>query len=330
MLDSAGLELMTITVNPPPFNPRSAIGRLKGLVSRLVERRRFYTVLILPHSRPQFSKLLLSRGFVLTMSGVAGLVLVAGLSAPHLWMQIETQAMRIERLERDRERLLDEKQAFEAQLFDLTSRLETFEARAGRLAGELEIDDLPSTRVAAGGVLQGEDVGVRRVWFEGELRSLQNRADTIDESLRLLDDAFARRVQRLASTPNVPPVEGWLSHGYGWRKDPFTGGREFHRGVDIVAPMGTEIRAPADGVVTRAARFSDYGKSVDISHGSGLSSRYAHMSEVLVRPGQRVQRGDLIGKVGSTGRSTGPHLHYEIFRDGRTVNPWTFIAQPAS
>ena len=88
-----------------------------------------------------------------------------------------------------------------------------------------------------------------------------------------------------------------------------------------------EFVPPADGVVSRATRKSDYGKVIDISHGYGYVTRYAHLSEVLVRPGQKVRRGEEIGRVGTTGRSTGPHLHYEVFRDGRRVNPWKYLGQ---
>ena len=123
------------------------------------------------------------------------------------------------------------------------------------------------------------------------------------------------------------PVTGWFSDGFGWRKDPRTGKRQFHRGIDIVADAGTPIVAPADGLVSRATRVADYGKMIDLSHGFGYATRYGHLSEILVRPGQRVRRGDVIGRVGSTGRSTGPHLHYEVFRDGRRVNPWKYLGQ---
>ena len=125
--------------------------------------------------------------------------------------------------------------------------------------------------------------------------------------------------------PNTMPIEGWFSHGFGWRKDPFTGERDFHHGIDIVAPSGSAIAAPADGVVSRAGRFAQIGKSVDVAHGYGFVTRYAHLSDIHVRPGDRVRRGDILGLVGSTGRSTGPHLHYEVFRDGGRVNPWKYL-----
>jgi len=104
-----------------------------------------------------------------------------------------------------------------------------------------------------------------------------------------------------------------------------TGEREFHTGVDIVANAGTPVLATADGVVVEAGRLSSYGKAVFLAHGNGLASRYGHLSEVLVRPGQRVHRGDRIGSVGATGRATGFHLHYEVLRNDRKVDPIPYI-----
>ncbi len=180
---------------------------------------------------------------------------------------------------------------------------------------------------AAGGGLGGE---TGEPTTAQELESLTGRARSLSESLSELDQRFRERMRFLASTPNTMPVQGWFSHGFGWRKDPWTGEREFHRGIDIVADLGTAIVATADGVISKTARKIDYGKVIDLSHGYGYVTRYAHLSEVLVRPGQRVKRGDVIGRVGSTGRSTGPHLHYEVFRDGRRVNPWKYLGQKGS
>jgi murein DD-endopeptidase MepM/ murein hydrolase activator NlpD len=201
--------------------------------------------------------------------------------------------------------------------------LDAYEIQTRRIAQELGVADLVADEPAAGGavdvVLQG------RGWLDGETRGLQSRTSALDRSFVQLGAAFQDRVDQLAATPNLMPIEGWFSHGYGWRKDPFTGKREFHRGIDIVADANTEIRAPADGVVSRSGRYSDYGRSIDVAHGYGFVTRYAHMNKALVKPGDRVRRGDVIGLVGSTGRSTGPHLHYEVFRDGRRVNPWKYL-----
>ena len=134
----------------------------------------------------------------------------------------------------------------------------------------------------------------------------------------------------LASTPVGFPVPGFISDGFGWRSDPFTGEREFHTGLDIVAAQGAPIRAPADGVVSLAGRVAGYGRFLQISHGYGYQTRYGHLSEVLVKSGQRVRRGELLGRVGSTGRSTGPHLHYEVYKAGQRVNPYRYALQKPS
>jgi murein DD-endopeptidase MepM/ murein hydrolase activator NlpD len=161
-----------------------------------------------------------------------------------------------------------------------------------------------------------------------ELGALRDRAKGLDTSLQQLDAAWQVRARLLASTPSMMPVEGFFSDGYGWRNDPFTGEREFHKGVDIVASTGTEVRATADGIVTSAGRMAGYGKMIHLSHGYGLGTRYGHLNEILVLPGQRVHRGDVIGKVGSTGRSSGPHLHYEVFKGARQVPPLPYLSAP--
>ena len=116
-----------------------------------------------------------------------------------------------------------------------------------------------------------------------------------------------------------------MASGYGWRSDPFTKARKMHWGMDFSAPQGTPIHATGDGAVTRADNLSSgYGKHVRIDHGFGYVSLYGHMSGYNVKPGQKVRRGDLIGFVGSTGRSEGPHCHYEVWKDGEKINPMHF------
>ena len=128
------------------------------------------------------------------------------------------------------------------------------------------------------------------------------------------------------SIPSRNPLDGArLSSGYGSRIHPVLGGRRGHKGIDLAAPTGTPIYATADGVVSKAKWFSSYGLYVSIEHGGKLQTRYAHMSRLNVADGQRVKKGDVIGFVGSTGRSTGPHLHYEVRVDGVAVNPAPYM-----
>jgi murein DD-endopeptidase MepM/ murein hydrolase activator NlpD len=122
-----------------------------------------------------------------------------------------------------------------------------------------------------------------------------------------------------------PVANANFTSGYGSRSDPFRGSRAMHAGVDLAGPVGTPIYATADGIVARSEYSGAYGNLVEINHGQGIQTRYGHMSRLIARPGQRVRRGELIGLMGSTGRSTGSHLHYEVRIDGRAVNPIPFI-----
>jgi murein DD-endopeptidase MepM/ murein hydrolase activator NlpD len=306
---------------------------LSKLTSRLPRvgksKGRFYTVLILPHARSRFRKLHVSRGFLTVVAGIAAVCLAAGLYAPHLLFQLRTKEASIQVLAQENAQLRDQRDRFERTLAEIAGRLDQFENRSVEIADALGIDELPTSRPAAGGPVTGLR-GPRRSLLDGELDALDARSETLDGSMDEILMAFEERVRLLGSTPSIMPVKGWFSHGYGWRKDPFTGKRQFHRGIDIVTDAGKPILATADGIISRAVRVPDYGKTVDISHGFGYVTRYGHMSEILVRPGQRVRRGDVIGRVGSTGRSTGPHVHYEVFRDGRRVNPWKYLGERGS
>ncbi len=148
---------------------------------------------------------------------------------------------------------------------------------------------------------------------------------SLDEIVRLAKD----KEDLLTSVPAIMPVRREdlkrMASGYGWRTDPFTKVRKFHAGMDFSAPAGTPVYAPGDGVVTRADnRVSGYGNHIRIDHGFGYTTLYGHLHKYNVRRGQKVKRGDLIGFVGNTGRSTGPHLHYEIIKDGKRINPINF------
>lgn len=129
----------------------------------------------------------------------------------------------------------------------------------------------------------------------------------------------------LASTPSIRPVNGWITSGFGNRISPFTGQKEFHSGLDISNAPGTKIIAPANGHVSIAAEKLYIGNLVVIDHDHGRVTQYGHLKEILVNPGQEVKRGDVIGLVGNTGRSTGPHLHYEVLINGTPVNPLKYI-----
>jgi murein DD-endopeptidase MepM/ murein hydrolase activator NlpD len=129
----------------------------------------------------------------------------------------------------------------------------------------------------------------------------------------------------VATTPSIWPAKGAVTSGFGWRISPFGGGAELHQGIDIASEPGTPVVATADGEVVESGWGGDYGNMVRIDHGNGLATVYGHNERLAVNLGQRVQKGQVIAYAGSTGRSTGPHVHYEVRKDGAAVDPWRYL-----
>ncbi len=204
---------------------------------------------------------------------------------------------------------------------------ETEQQQFEELIGLKEEIDSKSIRLAT--ILQRQGINVSANGATGgpliELKSTGSFLDAIqalDESLAELE----RNRSHANKLPHGSPARGKsISSRFGGRKDPFTGRTAMHSGLDFRAQRGSPIRATAEGLVVKAGKNGGYGKMVEIDHGNGLTTRYAHMSRILVKKGDRVPRGYKIGKVGSTGRSTGPHLHYEVRRNGQSLNPIHYV-----
>jgi len=159
-------------------------------------------------------------------------------------------------------------------------------------------------------------------------RSMDNLESEISVGVKEKSDLlefFENQKMLLASTPSIRPVNGWMSSRFGYRISPFTGKREFHRGIDIATKMGAPILAPADGIVTFRGRNGGFGRTLTIKHGHGLVTKYAHLKKALVKKEQYVKRGETIALVGNSGRSTGPHLHYEVHLNKMAVDPLRYI-----
>jgi murein DD-endopeptidase MepM/ murein hydrolase activator NlpD len=164
------------------------------------------------------------------------------------------------------------------------------------------------------------------------VRSMHKSIDEIETEIsvqlherELLLSFLGKQKSLLASTPSIWPAKGWVSSEFGYRQSPFTGEKEFHKGLDICSRKGSPIISPANGVVGSIETDPGYGKMVVINHGHGLITRYAHLDKVTVKKGQAVLRGQEIALVGNTGRTTGPHLHYEVYLNGVPVNPLRYI-----
>jgi murein DD-endopeptidase MepM/ murein hydrolase activator NlpD len=159
---------------------------------------------------------------------------------------------------------------------------------------------------------------------------LTRQVDTRDDVLSLIESRLLDRRTRNAMLPTSLPVVAPWNSNFGWRIDPFTGDKAMHEGVDFTADTGTPVSAAAGGLVISAQRHAEYGNLVEIDHGNELTTRYAHLSKILVKPGALVRRGQPIGEVGSTGRSTGAHLHFEVRQRGAAQNPQRFLQAAAA
>lgn len=167
---------------------------------------------------------------------------------------------------------------------------------------------------------------------EGLMREMHLHVDELDKASQRQERSFGNLFDTLegqrnllASTPAIRPTGGWMTSRFGYRTSPFTGRKEFHKGMDIANRKGTAILATADGVVSFAGKKGAMGNIVVVDHGHGLVTRYAHLSKFLKKRGESVKRGDIIAQMGNSGRSTGPHLHYEVQLNGVPVNPAKYI-----
>lgn len=161
--------------------------------------------------------------------------------------------------------------------------------------------------------------------MRNDIERLQSEAISREESLFELLKLLLAKKEALAHTPSIWPVQGWVTSGFGFRTHPLTGLSQMHEGLDIANRVGTAVIAPASGIVSDIETDQLFGRILVISHGFGITTRYGHLHRVLVRVGKKVERGDKIGELGMSGRTTGPHLHYEVRINNMPANPVQYI-----
>jgi murein DD-endopeptidase MepM/ murein hydrolase activator NlpD len=236
----------------------------------------------------------------------------------------------IESLETEFQALEDENARYVAEIGALHSMQESIKERIAKLATMVGVET-PSYASSVGGA--GGVSGAERVFpVQGlppasarQVVEIESQQSLFGQSLTELEQTYEKKQHLLNFIPSIWPVGGIITGSYGWRRDPFTGRSDFHPAVDISARTNTPVRAPADGVVSSRGYSSGYGNTVVLSHGFGYVTRYAHLHRSVVNQGQRVHRGDIIAYVGSTGRSTAPHLHYEILVNQKPINARNFV-----
>jgi murein DD-endopeptidase MepM/ murein hydrolase activator NlpD len=301
-----------------------------------------YTILIANRNTGAVRRLTVARRSGLVLLGVLALVpLLIGLGAS------ATDPAELEALKLANDNLRTENESYRAATGELADQIASLQSALVQLSDQSELDPaardalskLPAvirSRAMGGGnrtlpasaassaVAASAAVESPATTF-GVLKSLLT---TLEGRLATVKDRVESEQALARATPSIWPLAGWLSSGFGSRKDPFNGAPDFHAGLDIAADKGTPVRATADGTVRTAGYNGDYGNSVLVEHGYGIGTRFGHMSSIAVRPGQTVHRGDVLGYVGATGRATSAHLHYEILLNGQPINPLRLLAKP--
>jgi murein DD-endopeptidase MepM/ murein hydrolase activator NlpD len=215
---------------------------------------------------------------------------------------------------------LGEMQAQSTRLNALGERL----TEAGKLDdGEFNFDEPPAVGGPEGGAT--DSAYSLPLTLDSSIKQLAGQFDSQQSQLKALESMLLDRSIESSLRPTGMPVQGYISSYFGGRADPFSGHSARHTGIDIATPTGTPVTTVAEGMVTFAGVRSGYGDVVEIDHGNGYMTRYAHNSALVARPGQRVRVGDVIAKAGSTGRSTGSHVHFEVWYNGRVVNPLAYV-----
>ena len=296
-----------------------------------------YTIMILPDETAKVRKYRVPKRAV-RIGIVAAAVLVLGLGYLMAdYLGIKGMVGEMERLRMETRQQREQLVVFAKSIDDLQgemSRLRQFDMKL-RVMADLDGVVYPEQIMGIGGEnpepfnpLEGEISFQDRTLVDGMIAGLERlKAETSiqERSFQELVEYLEDQKSLLASTPSIWPVKGWLTSGFGYRTSPFTGRREMHKGIDVATRSGTPIIAPADGIVVFAGREGGFGNMILVDHGYGIVTRYGHCSSLEVKKGEKVRRGDVIAKVGNTGRSTGPHLHYEVAVNGVAVNPMRYI-----
>jgi murein DD-endopeptidase MepM/ murein hydrolase activator NlpD len=287
--------------------------------------RRLNTIIIVPHSKARFLKFSFSTKTLVTVSSAIAVALALSFVAIIFTGSAVSRRAEVQRLKLENSQLTRVNQELEVTIAEVQGRLDEFEERTTRLALAAGMQDetvgaasdgAARTRVGSGGPYD-------RLPASSEALTAQGR--WVGNQLDLVEARLNERGRVIASTPTMSPAHGLITDGFGRRKDPFTGRPAFHRGLDISARRGTPILAPADGIVVFAGRNGGLGRTLRISHDFGFTTVYGHLDAISVEPGDELYRGQEIGLLGNSGRSTGPHLHYEVHVDGKAVNPLYYI-----
>ena len=252
------------------------------------------------------------------------------------YIQVKKKVFELNRLRQETHNQKSQIQFFSARIEDLEkqlSKLKDFDKKI-RIIANLEKGQESAPSMGMGGpspsdirekLKKEKDDGGLVQQMRSDIERLQSEAMSREESLSELEKLLKAKKNMLTHIPSIWPVMGWVTSPFGFRTNPFTGLTQMHEGLDISNRVGTSVIAPANGIISDVGNDIALGRVIVIFHGFGMTTRYGHLNKVFVKVGQRVKRGDKIAEVGMTGKTTGPHLHYEVKLNGIPVNPMRYI-----
>jgi murein DD-endopeptidase MepM/ murein hydrolase activator NlpD len=299
--------------------------------------------IILVSDRLATAKTITLTGRHLLLAGATLIVLVLGLSTLFSYVTVRhaaeirlpflqdiVRAVSIEETQKSREFVRENINAMAVRLGQMQAqlmRLDSLSERLSALSGVKPGDSREPVKDGRGGpLIQPHSLSATEL--SSALDVLSRQVDARGDTLSLLEShLLEERIKKSLLPTSLPVAAQWNASGFGWRIDPFTGEAAMHEGVDFPADVGTPIKAAAAGIVIDVERHPEYGNLIEIDHGNGITTRYAHASKVFVKTGELVRRGQKIAEVGTTGRSTGPHLHFEVRVNGVAQNPNRFLQQ---
>jgi murein DD-endopeptidase MepM/ murein hydrolase activator NlpD len=301
--------------------------------------KKFLSLIIVPHCAQRFKTITLSQKTIKLLGAIMifGLVALVGFLVDYFAMNVTRAKYKILLSESSQQkRLLAEYEVSIKGLRDTVKNFENYAKKLNVMAGLRSPEVMEELGIGGGDTagIEPADTGggpslipADQTVSLQEVKALALKAEGVEKDLGVLTSVFESQIAMLASKPTIWPTIGWMSSPFAFRDDPFTGKRQFHYGIDIATNFGNPIVATADGIIISLDNDKMSGKNITISHGNGLTTHYLHLSKFLVKSGQKVKRGDVIGLVGKTGKALGPHLHYEVRINNRPTNPFSYILE---
>jgi len=286
-------------------------------------KKRLCTFIVTSHGGEKVWRLSLPYSVLLTVGAIAIVGIVAFGAGAVEYGKMLFRVVDYERRLSENDELRSENNTYKVQAAQLGEKIDFLETLSRKLMVFSGISSEKTVGGIGGALNQPRPAAAN---LAQSLASYNKKITSLEDSYRYLDNRITEGVLYEAAQPSIMPVKGYVTGGWGRRQDPFDPTlSESHPGIDISAPLGSRIIAPADGTVIFAGQRAGYGNIVVIDHKFGLTTRYGHLQRMEVQVGQHVSRGEIIGSVGMSGRSTGPHLHFELWRDSRPINPLKFL-----